>query len=101
MLPQDAAKAGQAKRHPHQTEVIVLLEDSLRLVCRSDDRTEVKVLRRGDHFAIPKDVCHWVEPVAGIDAAYLFVKTAPAREPREEDCRKGGHPVQDQRQARE
>ena len=95
VLPQDAEKAGQAKRHPHQTEVIFVLDGSLRLLYQSHDKTEARVLKRGDYFAISKNVCHWVEPVEGVEAAYLFVKTAPARQPREEDCNKSGGQRQD------
>lgn len=86
VLPEGADKAKAAKRHPHQTEVLVVLEGSLRLFCRVGAKINEQILKRGDHFVIPKNTCHWVEPVDGGDAAYLFLKTNPAEEPREEPC---------------
>ena len=83
VLPEDAEKARKPKRHPHQTEVIFVLEGSLTLH-RVGERD--RVLAKHEHFVIEQDVCHWVTPVAGQKAVFVFVKTNPAQEPRGVDC---------------
>ncbi len=87
VLPEDAEKAGLSKRHPHQKEVIIVLDGVLHLeiVKQSGVRVEVD-LSRGDLYVIEEGECHRITPVNDQDAAFLFVKTNPAQEPRGEDC---------------
>ena len=84
VLPEDAAKARQRKRHPHQFELIFVLEGSLCLY--TDAAPLFRVMQKGDIHEIGKGVCHWITPHDNNDAVYLFVKTDPAREPRGIDC---------------
>jgi quercetin dioxygenase-like cupin family protein len=86
VLPEDAAKAGRWKRHPHQTEVMVGLEGAFTLETRSGDAVERRRIEPGGCAVIPPDVCHRVVALDGAPAAFLFVKTNPAREPRAHDC---------------
>ena len=87
VLPEDAEKAGLSKRHPHQKEVIIVLDGTLHLevVKQSGERVELD-LCRGDLYVIEEGECHRITPVNDQDAAFLFVKTNPAQEPRGEDC---------------
>lgn len=87
VLPEDAEKAGLSKRHPHQKEVIIVLDGVLHLevVKQSGERVELD-LTQGDLYVIEEGECHRITPVDGKDAAFLFVKTNPAQEPRGEDC---------------
>ncbi|HEX3530974.1 MAG TPA: cupin domain-containing protein [Thermoanaerobaculia bacterium] len=87
VLPEDREKAGQSKRHPHQEEVIVVVDGTLRLIVEDGGTTVEEDLRQGDVRVIKKGQCHRIEPVAKRDSAFLFVKTHPAREPRSEKCR--------------
>jgi len=86
VLPEDAEKAGQPKRHRHQVEVIFVLEGALDLHMNMEDGAQRIPLEKGEHHVIERNKCHWVTPRAGADAVYLFVKTNPAMEPREEPC---------------
>ena len=87
VLPEDADKAGLRKRHPHQTEVIVVLDGTLRLEVTKNSGQPVQcVLAQGDVYVIEPGECHRILPVEGQDAAFLFIKTNPAQEPRGEDC---------------
>jgi len=87
VLPEDAHKAGLSKRHPHQQEVIVVLNGSLLLEVEHEGRKLEKMLQEGDMFVIGKDACHRIAPIAGKAATYLFVKTNPTQEPRGLDCK--------------
>ena len=86
VLPQDAEKASISKRHPHQKEVLFILEGSLRLEIEEDGKLRGELLREGDVFVIQPGQCHRILPVDGQSGAFLFVKTQPAREPRGEAC---------------
>ncbi len=87
VLPEDAEKAGLRKRHPHQTEVIVVLDGTLRLEIAKNSGQHLQLdLVQGDVHVIEPGECHRITPVAGQDAAFLFVKTNPAQEPRGEEC---------------
>lgn len=89
VLPEDEDKAGASKRHPYQTEIIIVLEGSLSLFCHQGGEKSTKhSLREGDHFIVPKNTCHWIEPAEKGNAAYMFVKTNPDEAPREEPCDK-------------
>jgi mannose-6-phosphate isomerase-like protein (cupin superfamily) len=83
VLPEDAAKAKLRKRHPHQVEVIFVLEGALTL--HIEDSAPA-VLQKGDHYVIPKNVCHWITPHENKAGAFAFVKTNPAQEPRGVSC---------------
>lgn len=86
VLPQDAAKAGLRKRHPHQVEVIFVLKGQVRLYLEQDGRMQPKTVQQGEHYVIGKNKCHWIEPENSGDAAYLFVKTNPDVPPRSTPC---------------
>ena len=87
VLPQDAEKASQVKQHPHQTEVIFILQGSLELHFGSSSKiARVRLLSAGEHFVISPGVCHWITPAGSGEAVYLFVKTNPAQEPRSQPC---------------
>ena len=87
VLPEDADKAGLRKRHPHQTEVIVVLDGTLRLEVAKNSGPPVRCdLAQGAVYVIEPGECHRITPVEGQDAVFLFIKTKPAQEPRAEDC---------------
>ena len=87
VLPEDAEKAGLRKRHPHQTEVIFVLDGTVRLEVAKNRGRQVQIdLAQGDVYVIEPGECHRITPVDGQDAAFLFVKTNPAEEPRGQDC---------------
>ena len=86
VLPEDRAKAGQSKRHPHQKEILVVIAGRLLVELEGEPLTEK---RAGDVVVIEPGRCHRVIPVENEDAAYLFVKTRPGDEPREEECSLG------------
>jgi quercetin dioxygenase-like cupin family protein len=85
VLPEDAEKAGHPKRHPHQVEVVFVLQGSLRLCLGKKAGGRSRVLTRGDHHVIEKGVRHWITPHEDDRAVFVFVKTNPAEEPRIED----------------
>ena len=86
VLPEDAEKCAQAKRHPHQQEIIIILEGNLRLFTRRDGTTSSEELACGEMRVIEKDQCHWLLADAGKTAAFMFIKTCPSREPRGVAC---------------
>lgn len=86
VLPEDSLKAGTLKRHPHQTEIIIVLQGSLCLHYKKNDDIAEKVLNEGDSFVIAKGICHGVYCADESDAAYLFIKTNPSEEPRSQPC---------------
>ena len=86
ILPQDAAKAGAPKRHPYQTEIIIVLEGSLSLHHERDGKMAEKILNENEHFVIVRDSCHWVSSIDESPAVYLFIKTNPSEEPRSRSC---------------
>ncbi|HEX7186045.1 MAG TPA: cupin domain-containing protein [Thermoanaerobaculia bacterium] len=86
VLPQDSEKAGISKRHPHQKEVLFILDGSLQLEIDSGGEARRELLREGDVFLIPEGQCHRIRPAGDQPGAFLFVKTRPARQPRGEVC---------------
>jgi len=85
VLPQDEEKAGKHRKHPHQTEYIIVLEGTID-ICLDD---ETITLSKGEHetFEIPKNTCHWIAMgKQSKEAAYLFIKTNPSLQPRSQDC---------------
>ena len=86
VLPENAEKAAKSKRHPHQVEVIFVLDGSLDLHVEGRQGVEIHSLSQGDHYVIGKDVCHWITPQEGRSAVFAFAKTNPALEPRSIDC---------------
>jgi mannose-6-phosphate isomerase-like protein (cupin superfamily) len=86
VLPEDAAKAGLQKRHPHQDELIFVLDGALCLRIEKQGATVERVLRQGEVAWIRKGQCHCIEPLPDRKGAFLFVKTHPDREPRSESC---------------
>jgi len=83
VLPEDAEKAKARKRHPHQVEVIFVLEGGLNLYIEGSAPI---TLRKSDYYVIGKNVCHWVTPLEEQPGVFLFVKTNPAQEPRGVSC---------------
>lgn len=83
VLPEDAAKAGLWKKHPHQQEVIFVLQGALRLII--DDRPE-DVVGEGELRVIEKGQCHRIVPAEDEHGVYLFCKTNPAKEIMAENC---------------
>ena len=88
VLPEDAEKSGLCKRHPNQQEVVFVLRGSMLLQLHQRRRTVGKVLGKGDVVIIKKGQCHRILPYAppSNEAVYLFAKTNPAAEPREDNC---------------
>ena len=87
VLPEDAPKAGRTKRHPHQQEVIIVLEGEILLRLQQGAVAENRKLLAGEMWVIGKDQGHCIRPVAGQQAVYMFIKTNPTLEPRGIDCR--------------
>jgi mannose-6-phosphate isomerase-like protein (cupin superfamily) len=86
VLPEDAAKSRRAKRHPHQQEIIIVLDGQLCLERNELGFDTARTLETGDVVIIDPGQCHRILPVNNHDAAYVFVKTNPDLEPREELC---------------
>ncbi len=87
VLPEDTKKAGLRKKHPHQIELIIVLQGSIKLFVKQKHKTIHVVLQENEYYVITKNTCHWITPNDNIDsAAYLFIKTNPSEEPRSEDC---------------
>jgi Arc/MetJ-type ribon-helix-helix transcriptional regulator len=83
VLPEDAEKAKLRKRHPHQVEVIFVLDGALRLHIEANSPL---LLQKGDHYVVGKNVCHWITPDENEPGVFVFVKTNPAQEPRGVSC---------------
>lgn len=86
VLTEDVPNAGKAKRHPEQTEAIIVIQGMLCLHHGVDGTMQQTILRQGEYFLIGKGICHWNSCMDDIDAAYLFMKTNPSKEPRSEPC---------------
>ena len=86
VLPEDAPKAGVAKRHPHQQEVIIVLEGEILLQLHQAAEAVTRKLGAGELRVIARDQCHCIQPVDGQKAVYMFIKTNPAVEPRGVKC---------------
>ena len=84
VLPEDRAKAGISKRHPQQQEVIFVLNGALLLEVERNGRAIPEKLEAGTMRVIEKGQCHRISPINNQDATFLFVKTNPGEEPREE-----------------
>jgi len=86
VLPEDVWKSSVAKRHPHQSEVILVLEGELDLELLEEGGWHTTRLKSGEVKVILPGICHRIFSGNEDPAAFLFVKTHPARKPREEDC---------------
>lgn len=84
-LPEDESKSKRPKRHPHQHEVIFVLDGALRLELLKDGQWQPFDLTAGQVRIIYPNECHRILS-SGQQAVFLFVKTLPAKEPREFDC---------------
>ena len=91
VLPEDEPKASHPKKHPHQTEIIVVMQGSLCLYYEHNSKIIEKILYDYDHFVIDKGICHWISSYNDNDAVYLFIKTNPSQEPRGENCMSAGY----------
>jgi len=86
VLPEDGPKAGRWRRHPHQTEMLIVLEGELIVEFRDTSAVTQHTGVVGSVFTIPPGTCHRVLAVEGTPAAYLFAKTHPVTEPRALEC---------------
>ena len=92
VLPEDEQKSRVAKRHPHQSEVICVIDGILRLEVDEEGQTSERILEQGQVYVIHPGRCHRITSIDERSAAYLFVKTNPVEEPREEYCHSNDHP---------
>ena len=73
VLPEDAETASLRKRHPHQTEVIVVLDGVLRLeVAKNSGEQVQRDLAQGDAYVIEPGECHRITPVDGQDVVFII-----------------------------
>ena len=86
VLPQDEKKPQISKQHPHQQEVVFVLDGKIQIEIKQNEKTSCNVLNTGEVFMIEPGICHCILSVNHEKAAYLFVKTFPAKEPREIPC---------------
>jgi quercetin dioxygenase-like cupin family protein len=90
ILPEDRGRAAQWKRHPHQTEVILVLEGTILLEESNGNRDEIASTRLdvGDVRLLSPGTCHRVTlwSSSATKATYLFLKSNPVAEPRAEAC---------------
>jgi quercetin dioxygenase-like cupin family protein len=86
VLPEGAEKSAHWKRHPHQNEMIAVIEGEILLERKENSGVRGSRLQQGEMAVIPTGVCHRVLAVPNMRAAYVFVKTNPALEPRGEGC---------------
>jgi len=86
VLPEDEPKSAQSKLHPHQIETIFVLKGRLRLERERAGVLTSEVLERGSVATIERGQCHRIMAVDNTNAAYIFVKTDPAKSPRGVNC---------------
>ena len=86
VLPEDEPKSSVPKKHPHQNEVIVVLEGEVVLELLRNGEWHAETLKSPEVWVIPPGECHRILSSDKTRAAFLFVKTQPAAEPREELC---------------
>jgi quercetin dioxygenase-like cupin family protein len=89
VLPEDEAKSSKIKRHPHQNEIIVVIEGSILLDVETNGVMNRKHLKTGDYWVLEIDQCHRILSDKKQDAVYLFLKTHPCDEPLSIDCKEG------------
>jgi mannose-6-phosphate isomerase-like protein (cupin superfamily) len=89
VLPEDAGKSAVPKRHPLQSEIIVVIQGALTLHHDKGGIADHLTLTEDECFIIDKGVCHWITSIDKTDAAYLFIKTNPSEEPRSASCEIG------------
>lgn len=89
VLPEDEWRSSREKLHPHQHEVIFVLEGSLCAEVLRNGRWEATDLMEGQVKIFYPNECHRIIS-GGKRAVFLFVKTRPAEEPRELDCSQRG-----------
>jgi quercetin dioxygenase-like cupin family protein len=90
VMPEDREKAGVCKRHPHQQEFIIVLDGEIRVKVMSGKGYHDHIVQSGESIVIGKGKGHSVFPVNDKKAVYLFLKSNPAIEPREEVCERPG-----------
>jgi mannose-6-phosphate isomerase-like protein (cupin superfamily) len=86
VLPEDEPKSIIAKKHPHQTEIVVVLDGEMYLDTPTDGTWHPTDLAAGGVKVIPPGECHRIRSKENKEAAFLFIKTHPAEGPREEPC---------------
>lgn len=87
VLPEDKEKSYVSKYHEHQQEIIVVIDGTILLELKTENGISENVLNQGDVFVIEKKQCHRISSVKDQDAAFMFIKTNPAHEPRSNDCK--------------
>lgn len=86
VLPEDSTKASLPKRHPYQTELIVVLNGSINIHYEIDGKQTDTVVEENDYFVIPPDTCHWISVAGDGQGTLLYIKTNPAQEPQSLPC---------------
>jgi mannose-6-phosphate isomerase-like protein (cupin superfamily) len=86
VLPEDEPKSITAKKHPHQNEVIVVLDGELRVEAVTNGIWQHTDLVAGQVKVIAPGACHRIVAKGQARATFMFLKTDPAAEPREEIC---------------
>ena len=87
VLPEDSEKAGLKKKHPHQTEYLVVLNGTIDVFIKPKNKIEQIVLHENESYEIQKDICHWISINESCkSAAYMFIKTNPSKEPKSKEC---------------
>jgi len=85
VLPEDEPKSRKTKRHPHQHEMIFVLDGALRLEILRNGKWKATALKAGQIKVIYPNKYHRIVS-GGKRAVFLFVKSKPAKEPRELAC---------------
>ena len=84
VLPEDRVKCGTPKRHPHQHETVIVVDGTIYLDMMNDGGWLRTALSVGEVKVIPPGVYHRIVSGNEKDAAFFFIKTNPAKEPRSE-----------------
>ena len=86
VLPEDSQKAAICKAHPHQDEIIIVLNGNILIEMKINDKNIEKSLQIGEKYIIDKNVCHRISSINNEDAAFIFIKSNPAQLPRSIPC---------------
>ncbi|RJP61087.1 MAG: hypothetical protein C4539_20400 [Ignavibacteriales bacterium] len=86
VLPEDLDKSYLSKYHEHQQEIIIGLNGTIVLDIKDGESILKKNIAEGDIFVIEKKQCHRISSLQNKNAAFLFIKTNPAIEPRSNKC---------------
>jgi quercetin dioxygenase-like cupin family protein len=87
VLPEDETKSSKIKRHPHQNEIIVVIEGNILLDVETNGVMNRKHLKTGDYWVLEIDQCHRILSDNNQDAVFIFLKTNPSDQPLSIDCK--------------